>query len=339
MHQIVSSQIAGSTRWFSLLISVSMTMLVTALSPASVQAQAYPNKSLRFIVPYPPGGTVDILGRVLGDALSRSMGQQVIIENVAGGGGQVGTTRVAKQVPPDGYTIVVNSSAPLATGVTLYPSMPYDVQKDLAAVSIIAENAIVLLVNADVPVKSLKELADYSKSRPEGIKLGIPSSGSMHHLTAEQFRMVSGAKATMVPYKGEAPTVADVVGGHLDAAVLNLPSALQQIKGGKLRALAVTSRQRSPLVPDVPTVIEAGMRALECIAWFAVMAPAATPKDVLAKLNAEFGKALQSESVKQRITAAGATAMHTSAEEASAFIRKEVAHWAKIAKESGAKFE
>jgi tripartite-type tricarboxylate transporter receptor subunit TctC len=299
----------------------------------------FPSKPIRFIVPYPPGGTVDIVGRVLAERLSGIFGQSVVVENRAGGGGQTGTTFVAKQALADGYTLVVNSSAPLATGISLYPSMPYDVEKDLVAVTLLAENAIVFAAHPSFPAQSLKEVVEISKARPEGIRLGIPSAGSMHHLTAEQFRLVTGAKATLVPYKGDAPVVNDSVAGHLDMSVLNLPSSIQHIRSGRLKALAVTSKSRSDQLPNVATTAEAGLPELECTAWFAVMAPVATPKDVVAKLHEGFVKALESAEVKQKLAGVGANAIHSTPEQTAAFIKKEVAHWAKIAKASGAKFE
>jgi tripartite-type tricarboxylate transporter receptor subunit TctC len=299
----------------------------------------YPNKPIRFVVPYAPGGTVDLLGRILAESLTKILGQNVIVDNRVGAGGQLGTTFVAKQVTPDGYTIVVNSSAPLATGVTLYPNMPYDVEKDLAPVTVIAENAIVFVAHPSFPAQSLEDVVKVANARAEGIKLGIPSSGSMHHLVAEQFKLLTGARATLVPYKGEAQPVADTVAGHLDVTVLNLPSTMQHIKGGRMRPLAITGPKRSAQVPDVPTVREIGLAPLECIAWFAVMAPAATPKDVLVKLNQAFGQSLQSAEVKQKFDAVGATPIHMSQEETGAFIKREIARWAKVVKDSGAKFQ
>ena len=313
--------------------------LLCALAGSVAAQTTFPAKPIRFIVPYPPGGTVDILGRVLADRLTTVFGQSVVVENRAGGGGQLGTTFVAKQVAADGYTVVVNSSAPLATGVTLYPSMPYDVEKDLAPVTLIAENAIVFVAHPSFPAQTLREVVETAKTRPGGIRFGVPSSGSMHHLTAEQFRLLTGVRATFVPYKGEAPVVNDTVAGHLDVSVLNLPSTMQHVRGNRLRALAVTSKARSEQVPSVPTVAEAGLTELECIAWFAVMAPAATPKDVLAKLHDGFVKALESAEVKQKFQAVGASAVHKTPEETAAFIRREIAHWAKVVKASGAKFE
>ena len=314
--------------------------IATAFGCGVASAQTvFPHKTIRFVIPYPPGGTVDIVGRVLADRLTEIFGQSVVVENRVGGGGQVGTAFVAKQAAPDGYTLVINSSAPLATGITLYPGMQYDVERDLAPVSLIADNPIVFVAHPSVPVQSLKEVVELSKSRPEGIRLGIPSAGSMHHLTAAQFRLLTGVIATLVPYKGEAPTVNDTVAGHLDVSVLNLPSTMQHIRGGRLRPLAVTSKTRSDQLPNVATVAESGMAELECTAWFAVMAPAATPKEVLTKLHAGFVKALEAPEVKQKFLAVGANPVHSTPEQTAAFIKREIAHWAKVAKTSGAKFE
>lgn len=314
-------------------------LLASVVSTLASAQGDYPNKPIRFIVPYAPGGTVDILGRVLGEALPKQLGQPVIVDNRVGAGGQLGTTFVAKQAAPDGYTIVVNSSAPLATGVTLYPSMPYDVQKDLAAVTTIAENAVIFVAHPSFPGRNLQEAIEAARARPEGIRLGIPSSGSMHHLTAEQFRLLTGIKATLVPYKGEAQPITDTIAGHLDITVLNQPSTMQHIRGGRMKALAVTSKTRSDQLPDVPTVAESGLPQLECTAWFAVMAPAATPRPVLERLNDAFAKALQTEEVKQKFASIGATPVFASQADTAAFIQREIARWARVVKDSGAKFE
>jgi tripartite-type tricarboxylate transporter receptor subunit TctC len=309
-----------------------------ALAAAGARAQGYPSKPIRFIIPYPPGGTVDIIGRVLGDKVSTALGQQVIVENRVGAGGSVATSVVAKSAP-DGYTLLVGASAPLASALSLYPNLNYDVMKDLAAITLVANNALLLAANPNVPVNSVKELIALAKAKPGTVKSGVPSAGSIHHLITEQFALATGIKLNIVPYKGEAPTVTDLLGGHLDVAVVNVPAVAQYVIQGKLRPLMVTTRQRSELLPNVPTTAEVGLAGLEADPWFAMMAPAGTPKEIITKLHLEFARILASPEVKKRFTEVGTTAISSTPEETSAFIRDEIVRWAKVVKESGAKYD
>ena len=328
----LSMQIVGK-RLCTLWVGVTL-----ALWAMAAFAQTYPNKPIHFIVPYPPGGIVDVLGRVLGDRLSKAVGQSVIVENRPGAGGSLGTAIVAKSVP-DGYTLLVGASAPLATGLSLYPNLNYDVMKDLTAVTLIANSDLVITANPGLPVASLKDLVSLARAKPGSIKVGVPSAGSMHHLIIEELGLKTNTKVILVPYKGEPPMLNDLLGGHLDIGVFNIAGAVPHIRQKALMPLVVTSRKRSELLPAVPTTAEAGYPGLVADPWFAIMAPGGTPKEVVNKLTAELTKILNSPEVKKRFTDFGVPAISSTPEQTSAFIADEIARWAKVVKDSGAKFE
>lgn len=313
--------------------------LILVLAAATAFAETYPSKPIHFIIPYAPGGINDVIGRVLGEKLSQSIGQSVIVENRPGAGGSVATSLVAK-AKPDGYTLLIGSSAPLATGLSLYPNLNYDVMKDLMAVTLIASSNLVITANPKLPVSSLKDLVALAKTKPATIKFGVPSAGSMHHLIVEELSLKANIKFIMIPYNSEAPTLNGLLGGHIDVAVFNIATPAPHIRQKTLTPLVVTSRQRSELLPDVPTTAEAGYPGLLAGPWFAVMAPAGTAKEIITKLNAELTKILTSPEVKARFTNDfGMTATSSTPEQTSAFIAEEIAHWAKVAKDSGAKYD
>ena len=312
--------------------------VILALATTTAFAQAYPSKPIHFIIPYAPGGINDVIGRVLGEKLSKEIGQPVIVENRPGAGGSVATSMVAK-AKPDGYTLLIGSSAPLATGLSLYPNLNYDVMKDLTAVTLIASSNLVITANPQLPVSSLKELVELARAKPGTIKFGLPSAGSMHHLIIEELALKANIKFIMVPYNSEAPTMSGLLGGHIDVAVFNIATPAPHIRQHALKALVVTSKQRSELLPDVPTTAEAGYPGLLAGPWFAVMAPGGTPKEIITKLNAEFSKILSSPEIKARFSNDfGMTAASSTPEQTSAFIGEEIAHWAKVVKDSGVKY-
>lgn len=310
-----------------------------AFLAATACAQAYPNKPIHFIIPYAPGGINDVLGRVLGEMLSKSVGQPVIIDNRPGAGGSVATAMVARS-KPDGYTLLIGSSAPLATGLSLYPNLNYDVMKDLAPVTMVASSDLVITANPHLPVSSLQELVALARAKPATIKFGVPSAGSMHHLMVEELSLKANVKFIIVPFNSESPTLNALLGNHIDVGVFNIATPAQHIRQKSLTPLVVTSKQRSELLPGVATTAEAGYPGLVADPWFAVMAPAGTPREIIVKLNSDLSRILGSPEVKKRFANDfGVAAISSTPEQTGAFISEEIAHWAKVVKDSGAKFE
>src|ERR1041384_4783273 len=275
-------------------------LVLAALTFAAPARADYPDKSktIRIVVPYTPGGFNDTLGRIVAQKFTDDWGVPAVVENRPGGGTLIGTEAVAK-APADGYTLLV-VAFPFAVNPTLYAKLPYDTLKDFAPLILAGQSANILVVNNDVPVKSVKELIDIAKAKPGTISYGSTGSGSSNHLSMELFRLMTGTNLIHVPYKGSAPMVTDLLGGHVQVAFDNVPNVIQQVKAGKLRALAVTSPARDTSVPDLQTVAEAGVPGYEVGVWFGMVAPAATPPDVLAKLNAKLNKILAMPDVKQK---------------------------------------
>jgi len=296
---------------------------------------AYPTKPVRFVTPYPPGGTTEILARLLGAKLQDRMGQPFLVESRPGAGGNVGTDYVAKS-PGDGYTLLMGASGPLAIDVTLYKNLPYDPTKDLAAVILVASVPLVLVVTSSFPAKSVKELMDMLKAKPDAYSYASAGNGSPQHLSAELFKLMTGLKMVHVPYKGSGPAINDVVGAQVPIMFDSMISILPQIKGGRVRALAVTSAARAELLPDVPTLAEAGVSGYESIAWYGVMAPGSTSQEIILKLNREMGAVLDLPDIRARMAEMGSPPVHNSPEKFAAFIRTEIVKWGKVVKESGA---
>ena len=313
--------------------------IILALAATTSFAQAYPDKPIHLLIPYAPGGIVDVLGRVLAEKLSKAVGQPVIVENRPGAGGAVATSVVAR-AKPDGYTLIVDSSAPLATALSLYSKPLYDVMKDLAPVTLVANSDLVITANPHLPVNSLKELVALARAKPGTIRVGVPSAGSMHHLMVEELSLKAHVKFIIVPYNSEVPMLNDLLGGHLDVGVFNVATPAPHIRQHTLKALVVTSKQRAEALPNVPTTAEEGYPGLIADPWFVIMAPGATPKPIIAKLNVELTKILDSPEIKKRFAHDfGVTAISSTPEQTRAFIAEEIAHWGKVAKDSGAKFE
>jgi len=301
----------------------------------SASAQAYPTKPVKFVVAYPPGGPTDILARLLSPKLQTALGQPFVVESRPGAGGNVGTDFVAKS-PADGYTILLTASGPLAINVTLYKKLPYDPLKDLTPVIHVASVPLVLVVHPSVPAKSVHELIALLKSKPEGYSFASAGNGTPQHLSAELFKTMADVKMVHVPYRGSAPAINDLVGGQVPIAFESMVAVLPQIKGGRLRALATTGPQRSSLLPDVPSVAEAGLPGYESIAWYGVVAPGGTSKAIVDRLNSEITKALDTPELKQRLAELGSAPVHGTPEQFGAFIKSETARWGKVVKESGA---
>ncbi len=309
-------------------------LLLTCFA-ATAMAQNFPNRQIRMIVPFPPGGTTDIMARILAEQLQASMGQPVVVENRAGAGGVIGTEATVK-APADGYTIMLSSSAPLAVGLKLYQKVPYDVMRDLTPVSMVGDVTMVLTASNALPARDVKEMIAFAKSKPGALNLAIPALGSQGHLLTELFRVRTGADINIVPYKGSGPAVVDLMAGVVHADFENLPAVVNYIRDGRLRALAVLSEKRLEILPDVPTFRELGMPEFVASPWFAIVAPAGTPAPIVQRLNSEINKALAQPTVKAVFEKNGANPVITTPEQTATFFRAEIDKWAGIVAETGA---
>lgn len=298
-------------------------------------AQTYPSKPIRIVVPFPPGGPADILSRIIGQNLAESWGQQAVIDNRAGAGGNIGSEIVAK-APPDGYTLLMGFVGTHAINASLYSAMPYDNVKDFEPVSLVAMVTIVLVVHPSIPANSVKELIVVAKSRPGQLTFGSPGNGTPQHLAGELFNTMASVKMVHIPYKGAVPALTDLLGGRVSLIFSSMPPALPHVKAGKLRALAVTSAKRSSAAPNLPTIAESGLPGYEVINWYGILAPAGTPKEIVARLNSEILKILNIADVKERLSVQGAETFGSTPQEFAAYIRKETEKWAKVVKYSGA---
>ena len=297
------------------------------LAPAQAQ---YPTRSIRFILPFPPGGGTDTMGRAIGTRLGEALGQQIIIDNRGGGGANIGAELAAKS-PPDGYTLFMMTGTH-TVNVTLYRNLGYNLAKDFVPVSLLGGTAYVVVVHPSIPAKSVKELVALAKARPGQIAHSSSGSGSGPHLAGELFKSMTGTKMLHIPYKGGGPSVIALVSGEASVGFTTTPSCIHQIQAGRLRGLAVSSAQRSPYLPDLPTVAEAGVPGYETTAWYGMMVPTGTPAEIIARLNAETAKALTLPDVKSRLDATGMVPKSSSPEELGRHMHDEIAKWAKVVK-------
>ena len=296
-------------------------------------SQTYPNKPIKLIVPFPPGGTADILGRMLGDKLAVVTSQLVIIENRAGAAGGIAAQLVAKS-PPDGYTLLLGTTGTQTMNPAINSKLPYDPLKDFASVSNFAASPFVLVVNTNVPAQNLKELIDLANKKPGSLRYASFGSGSSAHMTGEMFKLRAGVDIVHVPYKGAAPALVDVIGGHVDMMFTLAPSIVQHLRSGALRAIAVAAPQRDQAIASVPTFTEAGLSNFSSDSWYGVFTPAGTPQPIVAKLNTDIQKILAMPDVKQKLASEGAIPVGNSPEQFTEQVRKELEHWTKIAKEA-----
>lgn len=309
---------------------------VFSVSAALAQVQ-YPAKPIRLIVPFPPGGGSDTLSRILAPKLSEALGQQMVIDNRPGAGANIGA-EIAAKTPPDGYTLLMGNVAH-AINATLYRKLNYDLLRDFAPVTLLASTPNIVVVHPSLPVKSVKELIALAKARPGQLDVASSGSGSSAHLAGELFNSMAGTKMNHVPYKGGGPAVLALVSGQVAVGFATTPSVIQHVKSGKLRALAVTSAKRSPSTPQLPTVDEAGVKGYEAGTWYGFLVPAATPKEAIARLQAESLKALAAPDVKQRLDASGFEPIGTSSEEFGSYIRSEIEKWGKVVQAIGIRVE
>ena len=307
--------------------------LAVAATPWVRAQGAWPNKPVRIIVPFAAGGTTDILARALAPELSKAFGQTFIVENKAGAGGNLGVDAVAK-APADGYTIGLQTVS-LAINPALTPKMPYDTLKDLAPVGMVASSQHVLVVNNNLPARNVKELLALLRSNPGKYTYGSAGSGSTFHMSAELFKAVAGVSVVHIPYRGGGPALTDTIAGQVDMSFPVLSAAKGHVQAGKLRALGVTGPQRSALMPEVPTIAEAGLPGYSFETWFIVFAPAATPKPIVDKLNATLNQVLASDAVKERMVREGFDPLPSTPAQARGRVEKEMPLWAKLIKERG----
>jgi tripartite-type tricarboxylate transporter receptor subunit TctC len=315
-----------------------LAIVVAALATSLAFAQAtYPSKPVRLVVPFPAGGTTDLLARAAAQKLSETWGQQVIVDNRPGAAGNIGSELVAKAAP-DGYTLLMGTVGTHAINPSLYAKMPYDHVKDFVPVILVAGVPNVLVVNPGLPVNSVAELIAYAKANPGKLNFASSGSGTSIHLSGELFKAMTGVEMTHVPYKGSAPALTDLIGGQVQLMFDNLPSSLAFIKAGKLRALGVTSAARAVALPDTPAVADT-VPGFEASSWFGILAPAGTPRDVVMKINAETAKWLASPDAKEKLASQGANAAGGSPDVFVKHIQTETAKWAKVVKDSGAKVD
>ena len=292
-------------------------------------AQSFPAKSVRFIVPFPPGGSNDVLSRITAQAMSTGLGQPIVVDNRAGAGGMIGAEHVAKS-PPDGYSIL-NVQASFVANAAMRNTMPYDPVSDFVYIGMMARGPLLAVVHPSLPVKNIKELVALAKARPGQINYGSTGTGGHNHLASELFRKMAGINIVHVPYKGVAPALSDLMGGHTQLVMTSLPSAMTQVQAGRLKALAVGSEKRSAFMPEMPTIAESGVPGYAAEFWWGIAAPAKTPADIVSRLSAELAKALQSPALKQRFATEGAEPSNMTREQLTRFIASEIPRWRQVA--------
>ncbi len=303
---------------------------------AGVHAQAYPNRPVRMVVPFPPGGGTDLMARLVADKLTAALGQQIVVDNRAGAAGRIGTEFVARAAP-DGYTLLMATATVMVIAPALFPKLPYRSPEDFASISLLSSDFYVLVVHPSVPARSVPQLIGLAKARPGQLNFASSGPGDTNHLSAELFQIQAGVKLIHVPYKGAAPGTLSVVAGETDLSFSNVIPALPQIKGNKLRPLGISSLKRSAVLPEVPTIAESGLPGFEVEPFYAVLAPAGTPQEIVQRLNREVVKAMQSPDMKSRLAAHGTQVVASTPEELEKVIATEISKWSKVIKEAGIK--
>lgn len=306
---------------------------VLGLATSVAAAAEYPARTARIVVPYVPGGSTDILARLLAQKLTEALGQQFIVDNRAGGGGNIGAAIVAK-ASPDGHSLLMATNGTHAINPSLYKSMPFDAVKDFVPVILVAQVPLLLVTNPSLPVKNVRDLMSYGKSN--AVTFGSASTGSSGHLAGEMLKAAAGINATHVPYKGDAQASADLIGGQISFLFANMPAVIEHVRANRLRGLAVSTPKRSPAIPDLPTMTESGVAQFEVIPWYGIMAPAGTPPSIVAKLNSEIERVLKLPDIRERMASLGAEPLGGSPERFAAQIRSDIAKYAPAIKASGA---
>ncbi|MBB5216928.1 Bug family tripartite tricarboxylate transporter substrate binding protein [Parapusillimonas granuli] len=309
--------------------------------PVAVQAQdaaAYPERPVKVIVPFPPGGATDIVGREISDRLARALGQPFVVENRSGASGNIGMEAAARAAP-DGYTLVVGAPQTLTINPQLFKSNPFNPQKELDPIVVVATVPNVLIVNPKLPISSVKDLISYSKARPGKVNYGSSSIGGTPHLSSELFKSMTGTDIMHIPYRGSSPALTDLMGGQIDIMFDNLPAALPHIKSGRVKALAVTTKQRSDAAPELPTMDEAGVPGFESQGWFSLLAPAGTPPAILEKINAEVNKILATDTFKERLANVGAQPKGGSIADFRELLNTETQRWSEVIRFADIKVE
>jgi len=316
----------------------SFASVFCAAAASVAAAQGFPAKPIRMIVPFAPGGNVDINARAVAPALGQVLGQQVIVENRAGAGGTIGADAVAKSAP-DGYTLLMASSSIMTNGPALYPKLPYDIVRDLAPVGRVAVVPLVIIVHPSLPARNTRELIAIAKAQGGKLVFANAGVGTTNHLIAELLMIRTGARMSLIPYKGSAPALIDLVAGHVYGHVDQISSALPYIKAGRIRAIAVTTAKRAVALPEVPTLAESGVPGFDASTVTGVLAPAKTPREIVQRLNAALGQVLAQAAVKERFATVGAEVQPSTSDELAAWIRDDFAIWVKVVKQAGIKVE
>ena len=320
------------------MISILALTLTLALGTAGAIAQTYPSKPLRLIVPFPAGGAVDISARALGAELTKSLGQQVVVENRLGAGGNIAAEAAARSAP-DGYTLFMATSAILAVNPVLYAKVPFDPIKDFAPVSVVASAANILIVHPSLPAHSIPELIALARAHPGKYTYGSSGTGTSTHLAAELFKMLAGVDLLHIPYKGGPPSLADLVAGQVNMIFELVPTATPMIRSGKVRALGVASTRRSPVLPDVPVIGEMGLPGYESTIWFGIVVPTGTPSPLVTRLSAAIADAVKQPDMRDRLTSMGYEVSSTTPERMAELVREEMPKWARVVKAAGARVD
>ena len=316
--------------------SAGVLLALLALMPAGATAQEYPVKPIRVIVAFPPGGTSDIVARIVALKLTEAFGQQSFVDNRPGAGGNIGN-EIAARATPDGYTLIVGHIGTLAVNPTLYTKLPYDPVRDFQPITMIAKSPSIMVVHPSLPVKTAREYIALAKAKPGALAYGSPGSGSAGHLLMSYFSMMAKVDLLHVPYKGTGPALVDLIAGQISTVFTGTAGILPHVQSGRLRVIGASSAKRIDVLPDVPTIAESGLPGFEVTQWWGVLAPTGTPRPVVNRINAAFAKALGSDDLKKRLAADGAEPAGSTPEEFQAFIKSEIARWAPVIRASGAK--
>ena len=316
-------------------LTVALTQLLFMHAPVAAQG-AYPNKSVKLIVPFPPGGGNDVIGRVIAQKLSDRWGQTVVVDNRAGANGIVGLQALT-QSAPDGYTLAVGAAGPLAVNPSLYARLPYDPIKDFAPITNMVNYPLLLVTHPSVPVKNVRELVALAKAKPDQLSYASPGSGNSGHLAGELFNSMAGVQTVHIPYKGQGPALTDLLSGQVSMLYSSIPSVIQQVKSGQLRALAVGSAKRLPSLPDIPTLAESGVPGYEAYSWVGLVAPAHTPADIVKKIHRDVSDILKDKEVAEKLNQQGALPVGDTPEEFGLYIKNEIAKWGKVVRDANIK--